>query len=165
MANVLMRAPRADPALPVPSVPGVTIRPVADAEIDAVGHAYQQTYRGTPDAMTLDEAIADVRAARAGEYGHWLPEACLGAWRADLLLGAVITVLDPPWDDVPPGPFVTDLFVVPEVRRRGVGRALLAAARRAAVGAGSGAVGLRVDDDAPEARALYASLGFRISTR
>jgi GNAT superfamily N-acetyltransferase len=111
--------------------------------------------------MTLDEAGTDVRAARAHEYGRWLPDACLAAWRADLLLGAVITVLDPPWDDVPPGPFVTDLFVVPEVRRRGVGRALLTAARRAAADAGSGEVGLRVDDTAPEARALYASAGFR----
>ncbi|MEW1956643.1 GNAT family N-acetyltransferase [Kineococcus sp. NPDC059986] len=50
-----------------------------------------------------------------------------------------------------------DLVVLPRVRRHGVGRALVQAARHAT----PTRIGLRVDDAAVEARALYLSLGFR----
>ncbi|WP_182113854.1 MULTISPECIES: GNAT family N-acetyltransferase [unclassified Actinotalea] len=71
-----------------------------------------------------------------------------------------ITVEDPPWQDVPPGPFITDLFVLPEIRRRGIGRALVQAVQSAL----PTGIGLRVDDSATEAHALYVSLGFRPAT-
>ncbi|WP_396134696.1 GNAT family N-acetyltransferase [Cellulomonas sp. ATA003] len=66
-------------------------------------------------------------------------------------------MLDAPWPDVPRGAFVIDLFVAGPHRRRGTGAALMRAAMAAAPG---DRIGLRVEDDAVAARALYARLGF-----
>lgn len=55
---------------------------------------------------------------------------------------------------------ILSLGVVPAARRRGVGRALLAAALSAAAAAGAVAVFLEVGEDNAAARALYAAAGF-----
>jgi GNAT superfamily N-acetyltransferase len=155
VANVLMvSGPRADTSPEVPA--GVTLRPVDEPDLADVGRAYWRTYLRTPDEMTPEEAAADVLAAWRGEYGRWLTAGCLAARVGDEVVGAVLTVEDPPWPDVPRGPFITDLFVVPEQRRRGVARALVRTTLSA-----RGGVGLRVDDQAPGARALDDALGFR----
>ena len=149
----------ADPPTRTPSAlpAGSTLHPIGEEDLGDVGRAYWRTYRDTPEAMSLTEAVDDVRAAWNGEYGRWLPAGSLLA-RVDAgLSGAIITVEDPPWPDVPPGPFITDLFVLPEMRRRGIGRALVQAVQSAL----PTRIGLRVDDSAAEARALYVSAGFR----
>ena len=58
--------------------------------------------------------------------------------------------------------YVSDVSVLPQMRRRGVGRALVLAAVRYALGAGGGAaaVYIHVDEDNPAACALYARCGF-----
>lgn len=56
--------------------------------------------------------------------------------------------------------FVDELYVVPEARGRGVGRAALAAAMRAAAAQGVRALHLEVGRTNARARALYESLGF-----
>lgn len=138
---------------------GVTLHTIDERDLGDVGRAYWRTYLDTPHQMSLTEATDDVLAAWNGEYGRWLREGSLLARIVDHddLAGAILTVEDPPWPDVPRGPFVTDLFVLPTRRRRGVGRALV----QAVLAALPTAVHLRVDDAATEARALYATLGFR----
>ncbi|NTW42275.1 MAG: GNAT family N-acetyltransferase [Cellulomonadaceae bacterium] len=156
MANVLMISdPPTDTRSAVPA--GLTLHPIGEVDLEDVGLAYWRTYLDTPEEMSLTEASDDVRAAWNGEYGRWLAAGSLLARVNDRLLGAIITVEDPPWPDVPPGPFITDLFVLPEMRRRGIGRALVQAAQSAL----PTGIGLRVDDAAPEAHALYISVGFR----
>ena len=158
MANSLMvREHRADPTELVPLPQPVDLRELREQDLDAAAGAYRLSHHGSSSQMTIDEATADVRATWQGEYGLWLPDASLGAWRGDELLGAVLTVRDAPWDDAPPGPFIVDLFVIPSARRQGIARALVTAA----VGAVREPVALRVDDTAPAARALYLHLGFR----
>lgn len=125
-----------------------------------MGRAYWRTYLDTPEERSLTEASDDVRAAWNGEYGRWLAVGSLLARVNNGLSGAIITVEDPPWPDVPPGPFIIDLFVLPEMRRRGIGRALVQAVQSAL----PTGIGLRVDEAAVEAHALYASLGFRPAT-
>lgn len=156
VANTLMVSDPTGDASPVPPS-GVELRPITEPDLAEVGRAYWRTYRGTPDEMSPAEAAGDVVAAWRGEYGRWLTAGCLAARMDGQAVGAVITVADAPWPDVPRGPFVTDLFVVPGVRRRGIGRALV----RAAMSGCRAGLGLRVDDAAPAARALYDSLGFR----
>lgn len=56
--------------------------------------------------------------------------------------------------------FVDELYVVPEARGRGAGRAALAAAMRAAAAHGVRALHLEVGRTNARARALYESLGF-----
>lgn len=56
---------------------------------------------------------------------------------------------------------VKRLYVVPEARRRGAGRLLLAALERAAADRGLRALRLDTRSDLVEARALYAACGYR----
>jgi len=60
------------------------------------------------------------------------------------------------------GPFVSieDLYVRPEDRRRGVGRALLEAVEKRCAARGASYVEAQVEDE--EARAFYAALGYEV---
>ena len=72
-------------------------------------------------------------------------------------MGAVLTVAQAPWPDVPRGPFVIDLFVLESHRGHGLGESLM---RAAMAGAPGDTIGLRVEDDNAAALSLYAKLGF-----
>ncbi|HWB75978.1 MAG TPA: GNAT family N-acetyltransferase [Nannocystaceae bacterium] len=61
--------------------------------------------------------------------------------------------------------FLTEIYVAPEQRGRGVGRDLLAAIEHNAREAGAGAVHLQVRPDNPTARELYHRAGFQPSPR
>ncbi|WP_085955081.1 GNAT family N-acetyltransferase [Cellulomonas flavigena] len=139
---------------------GVTLHPIGEQDLADVGRAYWRTYLGTPEEMTLTKATHDVLAAWNGEYGRWLTPGSFLARVNDELSGAILTVDDPPWPDVPRGPFIIDLFVLPDMRRRGIGRALVQAVQYAL----RTSIGLRVDDSAAEAHMLYISLGFSPAT-
>ncbi|PFG20242.1 GNAT family N-acetyltransferase [Serinibacter salmoneus] len=155
MANALLIAEPREPthvALPA----GAHLRPLSLSALRDVSSVYHQTYLGTPHEMTEAEAHDDITRTWAGEYGHLLTAASLGVWVGDELVGAILTVQDPPWDDVPPGPFILDLFVLPAHRRTGLGRALVQTVQ----GVLRSRIALRVDHSAPEARSLYVALGF-----
>ncbi|MBI5160372.1 MAG: GNAT family N-acetyltransferase [Micrococcales bacterium] len=81
---------------------------------------------------------------------------------ADTLTGAILTVIRAPWDDAPDCPFVIELFVAPEARRRsGLGRTLLRTAAAALSARGESRLALRVERDNHPALALYTAEGFR----
>jgi ribosomal protein S18 acetylase RimI-like enzyme len=61
--------------------------------------------------------------------------------------------------------FVTELFVKPEARRRGLGRRLLEATLEQLRQRGANTVHLMVRPDNQRARALYERLGFEVSPR
>lgn len=157
--SLLIADPHEDDATPARPT-DIALRALARAELPHVSDAYWRTYLTTPSEMSRDEAQDDILASWNGTYGRWLTDACLGAWQGKDLLGAILTVVDAPWADVPPGPFIIDLFVLPHARRRGIGRALVNAVR----GRLKTSIALRVDDSAHAARALYESLGFRTAT-
>jgi GNAT superfamily N-acetyltransferase len=157
VSNALLVAEVGASSGPIVVPGGVAIRVLEEGDLSQVAEAYWRTYLGTADEMSRADAAAEIRGSWDGEYGRLLAGGSMGAWFDGVLAGAVLTVQDAPWPDVPPGPFIIDLFVVPPQRRRGIGRALVATVQdnlRASIG-------LRVDDAAHEARALYASLGFR----
>ncbi len=107
---------------------------------------------------TVVEASDDIRASWSGDYGRWSHEGSLLAEADDgVLLAAVLTVEDPPWDDVIDAMFVIDLFVDPEHRRTGLGRALVS---RALTAFPERSVCLRVDSANTPALGLYRSVGF-----
>ena len=56
--------------------------------------------------------------------------------------------------------YLQELYVAPERRRRGIGRALLEATMAAAREAGAGRIDLNTGETDTEARALYESAGF-----
>ena len=159
--RLLVASLDAVPPVPPPAPEGVGLVPAAAAGIAAIGRAYWESYGGEAADSTLDEAVEDVRRAFHGAYGRFRADASLAALAGDAVVGAVLTVQDAPWDDVPPGPYVIDLFVVAPHRRAGIGRRLMVAAMAAAVAAGGTTMALRVEDDAVAATALYTALGFR----
>jgi len=61
--------------------------------------------------------------------------------------------------------FLTELYVVPELRKRGVATRLLARVLDVARAAGAGAVHLQVRTDNPDARRIYDRAGFEASPR
>ncbi len=145
---------------------GVLVRPVAPSDVEAIGRLYFAAYpRGVP-GDSLDEAVSDITASFAGEYGQPWPDACLvaGITGGDIV-GCVLTVSRAPWSDTPDCPFVIELFTAGEQRRRGIARALMRHVLAAAAAAGASAVALRVAVDNPAARALYDGLGFVPWTR
>ena len=76
--------------------------------------------------------------------------------------GAVLTVERSIWDEGLEGPFVIDLFVDPQLRGRGIGRALMTGAMLACRNAGDAQLSLRVGEGTSDAaHRLYGSLGFR----
>lgn len=80
----------------------------------------------------------------------------------DRPVGAILVVGESIWDPQLPGPFIIDLFVHPDVRGMGVGRALLDDAVHACTRAGDATLSLRVGDGtSPAALALYTRAGFQ----
>ncbi|HEX4700010.1 MAG TPA: GNAT family N-acetyltransferase [Actinomycetes bacterium] len=155
----LVRPGDADLRAGVPD--GRLVRRVEPSDAGAIGRLYFASYpRGVP-GDSLEEAVSDITASFAGEYGEPWPDACLVASTAvGDIVGCVITVSRAPWSDTPDCPFVIELFTAVEQRRRGIARALMQHVLAEAAAAGASAVALRVAVDNPVARALYDGLGF-----
>ena len=140
---------------------GVLVRLVEPSDVEAIGRLYFAAYpRGVP-GDSLEEAVSDITASFAGEYGEPWGEACLVATVAGGdIVGCVLTVTRAPWSDTPDCPFVIELFTADEQRRRGIAGSLMRHVLVEAAVAGASAVALRVAVDNPAARALYDGLGF-----
>ena len=122
-----------------------------------------------PSGLERAEAllIADARAfARAGEALEPLADRAIDParrlWVAELD-GAIVGILDAVLDHPLPGTLtVAAIAVLPSLRRRGVGRALIIAARAEVQAERGGAphLGAGVHEDNWVARAFFARLGF-----
>jgi GNAT superfamily N-acetyltransferase len=148
------------PELPPPAVvtpAGYVLRACSPDDVEALGDLYFASYDPGEACATRGEAVADIRAAFAGEYGELWPEASLVATTADGdPVAAVQVVRRAPWPDTPDCPFVIELFTARGHRRRGLGRTLIAAA----LGVTRAPMALRVAADNAAALALYRGLGF-----
>jgi GNAT superfamily N-acetyltransferase len=130
----------------------ITIRPLSPE--DAAAMAALSNDLGYPaDPAAMESRLAAVLA----ESGH----AVFGAEAADgKLLGWVhvcarLLLIDPP------AAFVEGLVVGATARRRGVGRALMAAVEDWAGGRGAESIRLRSGASRAEAHAFYRALGYR----
>lgn len=161
MSNTLLQATLGLPTAPAAPPPaGVLLREATRADARAIAAAYHASYEGE---WTAAESLEDIERAFDGGHGALIPQASLVAVEPDgAIVGAVLTVLDAPWDHTPRGPFVIDVFVVPGERGRGLGRALMVAAMAGSPGS---TIALRVEDDNPAAIALYEGLGFTAQER
>lgn len=129
-------------------------------DTDELGHLYFEAYEPGAGCESLPEAIDDIRASFAGEYGELWSEASLVVEHDHSLSGAILTVRRAPWESTPDCPFIIELFVDKSHRRRGLGRSLVQMCMATAAESKEPAVALRVADDNHAARALYRSLGF-----
>jgi GNAT superfamily N-acetyltransferase len=120
--------------------------PVAQALIERVQQEYVERYGGA-DATAMD--TGEFTAPRGAFFVGYLdgePVVC-GGWRSL-----------PEW---PGTAELKRMYVVPEQRRRGLARLLLAALEDAIRAAGYRQVWLETGTGQPEALALYASAGYR----
>ncbi|MFN8017027.1 MAG: GNAT family N-acetyltransferase [Acidimicrobiales bacterium] len=142
------------------------VRRARDDEVDVVAElrlAFIADHRGI-DPAALDPGYADATRAwvrartEAGRLASWL---ALDGGAPATPVGIASVVLA----DVPPRPddpralegYVINMYVVPTARRRGVARALLAAAE-----AGAGDLGVRATYlyATPDGRHLYEDVGY-----
>jgi GNAT superfamily N-acetyltransferase len=121
-----------------------------------MGRLYFAAYEPGIAGADEREAIDDIRASFAGEYGALRLEWSRLALSAGTVVGVVLIVDRAPWPDTPDCPFIIELFTARNWRRHGVARALLAAC----ISASGGQVALRVDQENSSARRLYESVGF-----
>lgn len=102
-----------------------------------------------------DEALTRERLANSG------PERCLVCEHGDRLLGFVCAICFSSFCYVDPVGELTELFVLPDARRMGVGRALVCAMIEQLRSEGATEVHLLTGQHNHAAQALYEQCGFR----
>lgn len=149
-----------------PNLPsGLCLVSIAEAAPRLAAASFAAYAPGHPDAPgSLHEAARRSRELLAGESGGPVlepPSAAIIDMSSKAVVGAVVVT----WQGAQRwgwggGPWVADIFVVPALQGRGLGRALLLRAVAASHAAGESRIGLTVTDGNP-AEHLYVSAGFR----
>lgn len=130
-------------------------------DVPALASLVIVAYGEEESAMNLVETSEQIRMMMDGAYGTSRDDSMIGAWMNGELVGAIICVLDPPWDDVPRGPFVLELVVDPRYQRQGVATALILELARRVHSWGYDSLTLNLDiRRSPAALQLYQGLGF-----
>jgi GNAT superfamily N-acetyltransferase len=162
--DMVLEPPPAGPA--PPSLPSdLRLRDVTDLGSRPLAVASRAAYTPDhPDTASLAEAERSYARLLAGEAAGPLIEpasAVVTAAPGDgVVASIVVTRLGPaPWG-WPGGPWVADVFVVPDHQGRGLGRLLLTRAIATCEAAGEPRIGLTVTEGNP-AEHLYSALGFR----
>lgn len=165
--SLLLQATLTAPAPPRPLPPGYTFRPPTPDDAPALADLYSAAYPPGIACATLAEALEDIRATFAGDYGDLWPDASAliehihsASTGAPTLAAAVLTVHRAPWDDTPDCPFIIELFTATAHRRRGLARIALTHVHNVAVTSDATAIALRVAADNAPAINLYRTLGF-----
>jgi ribosomal protein S18 acetylase RimI-like enzyme len=137
------------------------VRPCELADAPQLGELYFNAYDPGIACATLPEAVADIEATFAGEYGPLWTEASLAALTQDgEMAAAVLVVSRAPWDGTPDCPFIIEVFTAHAHRRRGLAEALVGASMHVAADAGDEGMALRVAGSNIQAIGLYRKLGF-----
>ena len=139
---------------------GLTIRPCARADTDALGPLYFTAYEPGEARAYLAASVADIAASFNGEYGDLWSAASPVAMERDVIVGTLLTVRRAAWEPAPPCPYIIELFTARTHRRRGIARALLAACSATLLADGEDAVALSVEPSSVAARHLYDAAGF-----
>ena len=143
--------------LPHYDVGGFVVRGLEADDAGKIAELYQEAY-GAEVAGSLNDAVEEINSSLAGEYGSILPEASLVALVDGNIVGCVLTVDSPTWEDVAGLVFIIDIFVDSAYRQRGIAQSLLA---KAISNSPSGReIGLRVESENHSAVSLYRKLGF-----
>ncbi|WP_203566703.1 GNAT family N-acetyltransferase [Aestuariimicrobium ganziense] len=159
MPQDLLTCPLGD----LPTTDGDTrLRTMRSSDRDDLAAAYQSAYPPEIGAANHAEALTEMDATFAGQYGVLRDDASFVALDGPRVVGAVMVTERSIWDEGLEGPFIIDLFVHADQKGRGFGAALVRAAMDACIRAGDNQLSLRVGEgSSPAAFALYRRLGFQ----
>ncbi|WP_406226513.1 GNAT family N-acetyltransferase [Streptomyces albidoflavus] len=158
--NMVKTLPPTPPPLPA----GVTARPMTEGEyaqwetVSREAYAQEWANRGLPEEQARARSEASYRDNLS--QGLATPGVSFGVVEADGAPAGHVWVSSGQAGPGVPGAYVFDIEVRPEFRGRGLGRALMLLAERAAFDAGDSLIGLHVFADNTPARRLYDSLGY-----
>ncbi|MGQ4878688.1 GNAT family N-acetyltransferase [Billgrantia sp. LNSP4103-1] len=138
----------------------MTVRPATPNDLDPLSElldGYRRFYRQAPDVQAARRFL-EARLEQGDSY-LLVHEGPKGELQGFVQLYPLLSTvrLAPLW-------LLNDLFVAPEARRGGVGRALMSAARELAEAHGVGHLKLATEIDNRTAQALYESLGWQRDT-
>lgn len=137
---------------------GVQLRPASASDAGAVARLRLEALPGQSGSDPVT-AAAEVGRHLAGEHGQPVPDGCLVAVdEQSQVIAWVLTVRPAPGSGTT-SLLVLDLCTAPPWQGRGLGRALVVSAMRAAA-AEADRVGIQVDDGNENALSLCRSLGF-----
>ncbi len=137
------------------------IVPADLAQLDGLARAYFAAYPADTAAESMDDAQLEIQQTFAGEFGSLLPSASFMVIQAGRAVGGIFVVERSIWDQELDGPFVIDLFLMPEYRGRGIGKALVRESMRACQQGGSQHLSLRIGEGTSDsAMNIYQQLGF-----
>lgn len=144
--------------------PRIRYEPLQPQQREQVANLYHASYPAHIGAATIEEALAEMDATYAGEYGDLISAASVVALCDEQAVGSIQVVHRSLWDPELDCPFIIELFVRPEVREQGIGRTLLATAAAACQRLGETQIALRTSDDggtSPAAYHLYRTAGMQ----
>ena len=107
------------------NIDAVELRGIQTSDRDALATAYLAAYPPGVAATSLNDARQEMDDTFTGEFGALRHDLTRVATFEDRPVGAILVVGKSIWDPQLHGPFIIDLFVHPDVRGMGVGRALL----------------------------------------
>ena len=139
---------------------GVEIATLTRYDIPVLAVLTLDAYGDPTTAEALLETSEELRLTFDGAFGPTTEDSFVGAWDGGTLVGAILVVRESPWDDAPDGPFVVDLVVDPEYRRRGIATALIAEVASRCKDWDFDSLALRIDGRHSGAAELYDDLGF-----
>lgn len=142
----------------------IDFEPLHSNHREQLADLYHSSYPPTVGAANNDEALAEMDATLAGDYGELITDASLVALLCGKAVGSIQVVHRSPWDPDLHCPFIIELFVRPDTRERGIARSLLARTAIACQRLGETQIALRTNDEggtAPAALHLYELAGMR----
>jgi ribosomal protein S18 acetylase RimI-like enzyme len=137
-----------------------SIRTIKPEDKEPLAKLYHDSY--TRDLVTdMDDATEEIEQTFRGEFGTLDPDASLVVVEGERLVGSILTVEEAPWPGTPAGPFIIDLFIHPNARRRGLAHVMISEAALALSRKGKETAALRVLSSNTGALRLYEKLGFK----
>ncbi|QDP95315.1 GNAT family N-acetyltransferase [Microlunatus elymi] len=106
-------------------------------------------------ATDLDDALTEMDATYAGDFGELITDASLVALRGEQAVGSIQVVRRSPWDPDLDCPFIIELFVRPDARGHGIARTLLTRAALACQRLGEMQIALRTSDEGGTSQAAF----------
>lgn len=138
--------------------------PLAGRHREQLADLYLASYPPHVGAADMGEAVAEVDATFAGDFGRLITQASLVASIGGQEVGSIQVVHRSPWDPDLNCPFIIELFVRPDSRDQGIARSLLTRAAIACQRLGETQIALRTSDQggtSPAAFHLYDLAGMR----